>query len=544
MYLLSNKFIKAAISAFFVLCFVVNAFCHDPNTANVPLHKWTLANGKHLQGSFLFMKNDAVYLESEQHEVVHFPLSDFSAADQAYAQAHYAQIEHLNQTSSVVAPVIKANSTVSVAKIGLLGLGLLTFVALLTWLFRSKKRKWSLAFALLGLFGAYGFKTQIAETMFGTDPAFIDAAFEPFKPNVHTFWDANYFYVESKGIPTTHNMMTGIVSWQQQVPIPQCYIGANAWPIPLNPVLAATPVPVSPQHFLRGAVAVAANGIAIFNPFTNTGVDAFLDGQLDQWGGHCGRADDYHYHIAPLHLYGTTAPTLPIAFALDGFAIYGPVEPDGTPMLTLDVNHGHFGANGVYHYHGTPEAPYMIGNMVGQVTEDNTLQIVPQAAAHPIRPSLTPLKGATITGCPPNATNNGYTLNYTKSGEAYSVDYSWTPNGKYTFNFISPTGTTTENYNGFVQCSVPTTLTEDFSVENNGLTLFPNPTAGGFSLKLSEKIDVNDVLGVSIFDTRGQLVAHSSKFKQDMQFSNLSKGTYTIQIQLKNQFLTKTLVIQ
>jgi hypothetical protein len=79
-------------------------------------------------------------------------------------------------------------------------------------------------------------------------------------------------------------------------------------------------------------------------------VDALLDGQLDQWGGHSGRADDYHYHTAPLHLDAQTPDILPIAFALDGFAIYGSLEPDGAPMLPLDTNHGHFDAAGVYHY--------------------------------------------------------------------------------------------------------------------------------------------------------------------------------------------------
>ncbi|MGB4709182.1 MAG: hypothetical protein WBH50_06565, partial [Fuerstiella sp.] len=30
--------------------------------------------------------------------------------------------------------------------------------------------------------------------------------------------------------------------------------------------------------------------------------DTLLAGELDEWGGHCGRGDDYHYHTAPVHL--------------------------------------------------------------------------------------------------------------------------------------------------------------------------------------------------------------------------------------------------
>ncbi|MFN8331992.1 MAG: hypothetical protein U0T81_12390 [Saprospiraceae bacterium] len=35
-----------------------------------------------------------------------------------------------------------------------------------------------------------------------------------------------------------------------------------------------------------------------------------------------------------------------------------------------------------------------IGKMAGQVTEDNTHQLIPQAAAHPVRVGQNPLRGA------------------------------------------------------------------------------------------------------------------------------------------------------
>ena len=147
--------------------------------------------------------------------------------------------------------------------------------------------------------------------------------------------------------------------------------------------------------------------------------------------------------------------------------MYGSKEPDGSNMTSLDTCHGHYGSNGVYHYHGTTTAPYMIGYMVGTVTEDTTLQIIPQAAAKPVRPSLTPLTGATITACVPNANNNGYNLTYTKGGQNYHVNYSWTTN-VYTYNFISPTASTTSTYNGFTQCAIVTPIKLlSFNVINN-----------------------------------------------------------------------------
>jgi len=96
-------------------------------------------------------------------------------------------------------------------------------------------------------------------------------AFEAFvKLNaIKTRWDDRFFYVESKGIPD-HRMMVGITAWQQQVPLPQSYTGNNAWRIPLHPVEAKNPLSAK-SHFFRGAIAMAVNGVPIFNPIKNDG---------------------------------------------------------------------------------------------------------------------------------------------------------------------------------------------------------------------------------------------------------------------------------
>ena len=103
-------------------------------------------------------------------------------------------------------------------------------------------------------------------------------------------------------------------------------------------------------------------------------------------------------------------------------------------------------SNGVYHYHGTAAAPYMIGKMVGQVTQDATYQIIPQAQAHPVRGPQNPLPGALITACKPNATNNGYTLKYTLNSQSDSIVYNWTNTGVYTFSFFTPSSASDSVY--------------------------------------------------------------------------------------------------
>lgn len=323
--------------------------------------------------------------------------------------------------------------------------------------------------------------------------------------------------------------MVGISNhgWQQQVPIPQCYIGTNAWSIPLNPVMATNPIPVDQVHFTRGAVGVAVNGVPIFNPYTNTGVDAFLDGQLDNFGGHSGKGDDYHYHTAPLHLYDQTSSALPIAYAFDGFAVFGNLEPDGTPMNTLDANHGHT-FNGEYHYHGTTTAPYMIAKFAGEVTEDATHQLIPQAQASPIRTeNWTPLNGALITSCDPNTNNNGYSLGYLLNGvSGYATNYFW--NGAtYTFNYVTPSGTTANNYNGFIQCEVPLSISETFTL--NDLTIFPNP----FNNKINfSRADAKSTY--TLYNSIGQIIFIGGNITEQ-NFSNLESGIYYLKINDENK---------
>ncbi len=256
--------------------------------------------------------------------------------------------------------------------------------------------------------------------------------------------DDKYFYLESTGFPT-HRMMVGITAWQQQVPLPQDFTGENAFRIPRNPVMAKNPVSAKSALF-SGAIAVAINGVPIFNPIKNDGrTDTFLAGELDEFGGHCGRADDYHYHIAPLHLADTVGAANPIAYALDGFAIYGLTDPDGSSPNDLDAFNGHTGKAGKYHYHATKKYPYVNGGMRGEVVVEDD-HITPQPRTNPVRPAGRPLRGAKIVGFT-WPTPNHYSLEYTVGAEHRFVNYAVNDNGTYTFDFLDGNGAKqTETY--------------------------------------------------------------------------------------------------
>jgi phosphatidylethanolamine-binding protein (PEBP) family uncharacterized protein len=277
------------------------------------------------------------------------------------------------------------------------------------------------------------------------DATDIAKAFEPFVDlkAISVRSDNQYFYVESNGIPD-HPLMVGIRAWQQQVPLPQKYTGDNAWQIPLEPVPADNPV-TTKDRFLRGAIALAVNGVPIFNPLNNRGEDAFLIGELDEYGGHCGRADDYHYHIAPVHLEKDVGKGMPIAYALDGYPIYGYTEPDGSAVNGLDRFNGHEDADGNYHYHATKTYPYLNGGFHGDVTERDG-QVDPQPRAEPVRPSLPPLRGATIVGYA-SPTPNSRRLTYEVGGRQGFVDYKVNGDGTLVFDSTDPSGRkTTETY--------------------------------------------------------------------------------------------------
>lgn len=244
--------------------------------------------------------------------------------------------------------------------------------------------------------------------------------FTAFANSVKVFKGDKYYLVESNGLPA-HQLMVGIKSWQQQVPTIQNYLGANAWSIPIKPKIAANPISAK-NHFLRGAIAIAVNGVPIFNALNNRGDDALLAGELDDWGGHCGRADDYHYHIAPTHLQTIVGKKVPIAYALDGFPIYGETEVDGKKVIGLDAFNGHFDSKKNYHYHATKSYPYINGGFKGEVTEIDG-QVDPQSSTKAFRPAGEPLKGAVITGFE-RVGDSSYQLTYTLNGKDLQIRYT------------------------------------------------------------------------------------------------------------------------
>lgn len=402
---------------------------------------WKLTNEATIvRADFVKEMNGTVYLLDEHYAVLKFSLADFSAKDQQFIAAKSNWIQTAN------APAKSASFYSSNLALGFVLAGLLLLLFSVIRFVRPGKN-FQLAYGLSGLAlvavgcGSVNSSSQEGMGVLATRvPAnsvdFLTSVFGVFD-GVNTRHDGQYFYIESDGIPA-HEMMTGITNWQQQVPIAHDYSGGNSWAIPLQPQLSASPLSTK-NNFMKGAIAIAANGIPIFNPLNNRGEDANAIGELDHWGGHCGRADDYHYHLAPTHLQDQVGEGKPIAYALDGFPVYGETtEP-------LDEYLGRFNPDSSYQYHAVKEYPYLIAAMRGHVeinprTSAPENEIMPQAKTRGVRPALTPLRGAAITDFK-TMSSNQYALTYTVAEEAYVINYGWDENGAFTFEFVGPDGT-------------------------------------------------------------------------------------------------------
>ena len=97
----------------------------------------------------------------------------------------------------------------------------------------------------------------------------------------------------STGLPSPSAiLMVGITATNQQYARPHDYTLS----FPLTPSKA--PEVTTPGS---GPIGVAVDGVPLFSPWTQAEIRTHTQemGELDVCGGHAGRGDDYHYHVAP-----------------------------------------------------------------------------------------------------------------------------------------------------------------------------------------------------------------------------------------------------
>ncbi|MBY0406953.1 MAG: YHYH protein, partial [Rickettsiales bacterium] len=132
-----------------------------------------------------------------------------------------------------------------------------------------------------------------------------------------------------------------------------------------------------PSCLPMGPVGVTLTGVALFNGLDGMGRDAAAHEVQDRCSGHPQRQGHYHYHSWSACIpdaAGEGEHSVLVAYALDGFGIFGPRGDKGKRLSNedLDACHGHTHAIAwdgqevvMYHYHFTDEYPYALGCFVG-----------------------------------------------------------------------------------------------------------------------------------------------------------------------------------
>ena len=234
-----------------------------------------------------------------------------------------------------------------------------------------------------------------------------------------------------------HDLMTGIVGSNEQIPVPAKDYAA---PVPLMPKLGSTP------QTRDAALGTAINGVPIYD-YTGGGEmsvgdlgqyhaenDTLKTQQLDSCGGHAGRGNDYHYHVKPtcmIKQMKNAGDNAIIGWAFDGFPIYGDNNPDGSPIAlnVLDVCNGQPDAKFGYRYQTLAKAPYIIQCLMGEVADMSKLpRVAPMTdagswwgwGASPGKPPQGGVQGLTFT----QDASGKRSMDYTYKGEAYYMRYT------------------------------------------------------------------------------------------------------------------------
>jgi len=250
-----------------------------------------------------------------------------------------------------------------------------------------------------------------------------------FNQQVGVTCDANYAYLTSNTYPD-HDLMNGITGTNEQIPVPATNYAA---PIKLTPTLANTLTTVD------AAVGVAVNGVPIYDYSSQGELDVYnydaskdtlITGQLDNCGGHAGRGDDYHYHVASNCMIGSMAnkgDSAILGWGYDGYPLYGNNNPDSSEIAQgqLDVCNGQADETFGYRYHTSTKPPYIMQCLMGEVDTTILPRVAPLSGdSAGVRANLTPPQGGVTNLTHVIADNGTRTMSYTHGSVNYYVIYT------------------------------------------------------------------------------------------------------------------------
>lgn len=137
-------------------------------------------------------------------------------------------------------------------------------------------------------------------------------------------------------------------------------------------LIPTTPVPLdTPASIANGDLGIALDGVILAPPAPVQAIlGAYTIAAFDDCGGHVNPVEGYHYHASvgcAQQAFEADGHAGLMAYALDGYGIYGMLDIDGNETADLDVCRGHSDDTRSYHYHAASAAENMfIGCFAGE----------------------------------------------------------------------------------------------------------------------------------------------------------------------------------
>ena len=127
------------------------------------------------------------------------------------------------------------------------------------------------------------------------------------------------------------------------------------------------------------------------------------------------------------------------------------------------------------------------------------------------------------------------------SGSSYDIGAYENQSGVSSRSFVK--SSTKQNSSTEKQNPLSSEHFEGNSIQNNGLSIYPNPNKGNFSI---QKNDRNSILNLNVLDSKGQVVYTQSNLTESITYFNLNlaKGLYLVILGNENGKITQKLIVK
>jgi hypothetical protein len=141
--------------------------------------------------------------------------------------------------------------------------------------------------------------------------------------------------------------------------------------------------------------------------------------------------------------------------------------------------------------------------------------------------------------------STGYTFDMDNmprpSGSSYDIGAYENQSGVSSRSFVK--SSTKQNSSTEKQSPLSNESFEGNNIQNSGLSIFPNPNKGNFSIK---KNDRNSILNLNVLDSKGQVVYTQNNLTENITYFNLNlaEGLYLVILGNENEKITQKLIVK